>query len=111
MRTVSKKRARLMRGPRADLNRALEITPRRCDLGWRFSARNIDSGCTGRATCWHELRKRSAGGSLVNPANVLPACGPCNRFVEAEPLIARELGLVTRPGDAGWDEMSARRDG
>jgi hypothetical protein len=110
VRTTSKKRARLYRGARGELNRELTRIPRRCELGLRFWAADIDSTCSGRATCWHERRKRSAGGSIVNPANILAACAICNSFVEDHPGAARDLGLVLREGDDDWEAMSARHD-
>lgn len=109
MRSMSKKRAKVMR-TRRDLNRELDITARRCELGERFRLRGIDTGCTGRATCLHERRKRSDAGSIINRANVLPACYVCNGYVESYPILAHELGLVLRPGDWEWEAMSVRND-
>ena len=99
-----------MAGARRDLNRELELTPRRCELGDRFRSAGIDSGCGGRATCWHELRKRSGAGSIVNRANCLASCVPCNHYVENHEDEARAAGLVLRPGDEDWEDMSVRRD-
>lgn len=92
------------------MNRELEITPRRCEAGLRFRAAGIDSGCTGRATSWHELRKRSSAGSIVDRENTLPVCPSCNGYIEDHPDEAREAGLVTRSGDDAWDRTSVRND-
>ena len=68
-------------------------------------------GCTHEPSGIHELRKRSAGGSLTLLANLLPACSHCNQFVEREPEIAHSLGLVCRPGDPTWFMLGADRGG
>lgn len=61
--------------------------------------------CGGWAIGLHEIRKRSAGGSILNPANVVRTCSPCNSWVEDHPLLARQAGLVVRAGDDGFDEL------
>ena len=63
----------------------------RVDPSWRSCARY--------AIGLHELRKRSQGGSITDPANLLRCCGPCNSWVEDHPLLARQAGLVLRAGD------------
>lgn len=50
--------------------------------------------CTKRATCLHERKKRSQGGSLVDPVNLMASCTFCNGWVEDHPAMARSLGLV-----------------
>lgn len=55
----------------------------------------------------HERRKRSAGGSLTNRQNLIPACNSCNQWVENYPLEARLIGLVVRAGDDEWEELAA----
>jgi len=94
---------------RRALNAQLVASPRPCALGPGFAAHGFDV-CTGRATCWHELRKRSSAGSTVNPANLKAACLRCNDLVEIEPALARQLGFVMREGDTAWDAMSRRHD-
>ena len=42
----------------------------------------------------HELVKRSAGGSIVDPGNVVLLCNAHNTAVEDHPKEARRLGLV-----------------
>lgn len=63
--------------------------------------------CTFQAQGVHERRKRSSGGSLSTPANLMAACNRCNDWVEDRPLIAHRLGLVVRPGDPEWEELGA----
>ena len=63
-----------------------------CEIRW-------DGNCTGRATTLHELRKRSQGGSITDPANVIPACAFCNEAVEDNPTEAHRRGFVIRRED------------
>lgn len=102
LRSVSVKRAAVNRGTRAGLNAALKDTVTPCAV--RFD------GCTGRATSWHERRKRSAGGSIVDPANLVAACIHCNDAIEDHPTQARAAGWVAREGDPDWDALSKRHD-
>jgi hypothetical protein len=85
---------------RAALNQELVIAPRACQLRGPH--------CTGRATCWHERRKRSSNGSILNRLNLLAACAPCNGDVEDDPEWGRQFTL--RPGDAEWEACSAAYD-
>lgn len=80
-----------------------------CELGPVISTAVPAWPCSQRAQGLHELRKRSAGGSLTNRSNLLRACNPCNTWVEDHPTQARELGLVVRAGDPGWDELTDER--
>ena len=69
--------------------------------------------CAGRVEGLHERRKRSSGGSLVNPENLIPSCNWSNGWVEDEPRLARELFgsvLVVREGDAEWPSLGRRAD-
>lgn len=96
----SKKMATLYRAQRIPLIVAtLEQRPW-CELGPRIAQVDMAGArdCRGRASTLHELRKRSQGGSIVDPANVLPACAPCNGWVEDNPRLAAMVGLVIR-----WD--------
>lgn len=111
---VSKKRAKQSASRRAILHRypRCQIIDylRACVPFDQDQARAIDEGirdCNGRQQGLHELRKRSAGGSLDNPSNLLGACIPCNGWVERWPDLAHRLGLVVRPGDPEWDELDA----
>jgi hypothetical protein len=47
-----------------------------------------------RAQACHERQKRSAGGDLGNPANLLAACHVGNGAIETIPVQARKLGLT-----------------
>lgn len=74
---------------------------RAVDPSWR--------GCTVWPSGLHHVRKRSAAGALMNPANVLASCSACNAgWVEDNPLLAHEAGLVVREGDPEWDALGAR---
>lgn len=69
---------------------------------WRHKFAAAAAACMGEPTGIHERRKRSAVGSLTTLANLMPACTPCNQWVEAEPEAAHAVGLVVRPGDHEW---------
>lgn len=85
-----------------------ETGPVRADLRARYPFCGIASPvCTTYTEGLHERRKQSAGGSLVKPANLVPACNPCNSWVEDNPTEARSLGLAVRSGDTEWDELGA----
>jgi len=61
----------------------------------------------------HERRKRSAGGSLLNPQNLIPACNWSNGWIEDNPAAARELfgsALVVREGDSEFESLGRRSD-
>ena len=55
------------------------------------------SYCRAVATGLHEIQKRSAHPGnhdlLLDPSNLLRACGPCNTWVEDNTLLAQKLGL------------------
>jgi hypothetical protein len=72
-----------------------------CEIGYVMTLSDVDSvkkwyrtNCTGRSECVHERKKRSAGGSLVDPVNLLAACSNCNSWVEDHPALAKSMGLV-----------------
>lgn len=77
-----------------------------CELGPIIHLHDPTWPCTRRAEGLHELRKRSAGGSLTNLANLRRACNRCNGWVEDHPTVAHELGLVVRAGDTTFDELA-----
>lgn len=84
-----------------------------CLIGPLLEAAGVDVRCRRRIEGLHERRKRSAGGSLVNPENLIPACNWCNGWVEDEPADARDLfgaTLVVREGDPEWERLGARND-
>jgi hypothetical protein len=100
-----------MREQRVPLVQELVAAGFGCEVGPLLKAYGLDSShCRGRIEGLHELRKRSAGGSLTNPDNLVPACNPCNGFIEQEPGMARSLGLVILEGDPEWEALGARQD-
>lgn len=79
-----------------------------------YEVRRITDGvlaCQHEPSGLHERRKRSSQGSLTVLANLVPACSPCNGWVEDHPEIAHSLGLVVRPGDNDWFLCGEGRDG
>lgn len=90
------------------------ISDPRHAVGDRLIMGRWHARCTVRATQLHELRKRSAGGSILNRANCVQSCTECNTgFVENEPRLAQRLGLVVRQGDvtpAEWEALGSRAD-
>jgi hypothetical protein len=62
--------------------------------------RHYRSTCQITAEACHERRKRSAGGSTIDPINLLSACNPCNGWVENEPDVARSIGVSVHP----WED-------
>lgn len=59
--------------------------------------------CQRNAIGLHELLKRSHGGSITDPENLLRCCSPCNSWVEDNPTLAWRAGLVVRAGDTHDD--------
>jgi hypothetical protein len=66
----------------------------RCALCEPLRDRGVVTGCNGWADDGDEIRRRSAGGSITDPANVRPVGRPCHRWVTEHPALAREWGLV-----------------
>ena len=60
----------------------------------------IANVCDGQSVDVHELLARSAGGSIVDDANVRALCRPCHTWVGDHPLeaLARGLRLSRYPG-------------
>lgn len=88
----SAKVARLYVERRALVAEALADRPR-CELQF--------PGCWGEATCVDEIKQRSRGGSIVDPANTVPSCGPCNTYKEDHPGEAEARGLSRHSWDSG----------
>lgn len=72
-----------------------------CEIGYVLSkSRNAVANkfylnnCTNKGTVVHERKKRSQGGSLTDPDNLMACCPFCNGFVEDRPEVSRSLGLV-----------------
>lgn len=87
---VSKKRA----SETADRRRCVEDVIAR-DGGCVPALRGAPGRCGGPLTA-HELVKRSAGGSHLDPANCVACCWLHNGWIEDNPQAARDLGLVQR---------------
>lgn len=64
-----------------------------CEIRW-------DERCQLRSDCVHELRKRSQGGSILDPANLVAACHVCNGLVEDWPIQAHDRGFVLWAGES-----------
>lgn len=82
------------------MKRMLANSPK-CEVGPKLKAvlPKYDF-CTGTATCLHELKKRSAGGSITDINNVMRSCFTCNRFIEDQPSVAYQAGLVIK----SWED-------
>lgn len=108
----SDKRAKVMKEDRVPLITALVEAGFSCEICPVLE----HYGCEDHKNCHrkieglHELRKRSAGGSLVNRDNLVPACNYGNSWVEDNPALAHEWGLVVREGDPDWVRLGARND-
>lgn len=67
-----------------------ERSGRRCEI-------HVE-GCTGIATDVHEIKARSAAGSITDPANCLHCCRNCHSFTILHANAARVLGFVAPRG-------------
>ena len=65
-----------------------------CMLCGPLRAYGVETGCDGRATDADEITRRSAGGSITDPANIRPVGRACHRWIGDHPKLAREWGLV-----------------
>lgn len=54
----------------------------------------IVGACTGASVDVHEVLRRSAGGDIVDDANVRALCRPCHDWIHTHPREARRLGLL-----------------
>ena len=77
MRAVSKKRAALLRVRKKVTDQMIPICVR----------------CGKRADDAHEVVSRARGGSLTDPANIVPLCRPCHSFITDNPGAAHAEGL------------------
>lgn len=72
-----------------------------CEIGEALRAwAPYDKGCKEghdqcliASSCIHERKKRSQGGSLTDPANLMATCVPCNGWVEDHPATAWAMGV------------------
>ena len=111
----SDERSKFMKEDRVPLITALVEAGFICAIGPTLRHFGVpgSENCTVGVQGLHERRKRSAGGSLVNHQNLVPACNWCNSFIEDNPNEVRELTgdlLVVREGDAEWDVLGKRND-
>ena len=81
---VSPKRAALNRERRIVLAKLGQERGPGCEAG-------LD-GCTGRWQDGHELRRRSAGGSIIDPENIRLVCRADHEFITANPAWALANG-------------------
>lgn len=112
MKQRSTKRSAVMKDSRVPMIKGLIDDGRKCELGPILYGIGL-TGCTGEIQGIHERRKRSAGGSLTNPANLIPACHWCNGAIEDNAGLVRATTrdlLVVRQGDNEWDGLGARND-
>ena len=113
LRQRSVKRAGFMREVRAPAVAELVAAGERCRIGPVLADERLGPVCRMVVEGLHERRKRSAGGSLTNPDNLIPACNACNGWVEDFPALAREVFgsvLVVREGDVEWESLGRRAD-
>ena len=82
MRPVSKKRAAENRRRRALIARMQEDGRPSC------------VNCGAPAEDLHEVKTRARGGSISDPANVVPLCRTCHTWVTTHPLEAHAEGLL-----------------
>lgn len=58
------------------------------------------SNCRGIGVDPHEKLKRSRGGSITDPGNIMWLCRPCHDWTEDEVALATEVGMLTPSWDA-----------
>lgn len=61
---------------------------------WCAAGELLPEVCTGWAEHVHEPLTRARGGSIIDPANAVPICGACHRWVHDHPAQATALGLL-----------------
>jgi hypothetical protein len=85
---VSRKRARLLRERRKVTDAMKAEGPVLC----QFESRTI-AKCFRWADDAHEIVSRARGGSITDPANLVPLCREHHRWVTEHPLEAHAEGL------------------
>lgn len=58
-------------------------------------------GCGRLADDVHEPLTRARGGSITDPANMVPLCRPCHTEITLGPAWAYDLGLLVHSWDGG----------
>jgi hypothetical protein len=92
LRHRSKKTAKVYRDERIPLTqKMLAEAGYQCGIRW-------DDRCRGQADALHEILPRGRGGSIVDEANCVPACNPCNEAVSSNPAEAEKRGLLRKSG-------------
>ena len=92
LKPVSKKRRDENKQRRVNLHAAFGEHPR-CVLCEPLRAHGVETGCSGMADDGDEILRRSAGGSITDPANVRPVGRPCHRWATEHPAEMRAWGL------------------
>lgn len=121
----SPKRAVHMATERRPAVEAAITAGRTCEVCPVLERLGIETHCQQQIGGIHERRKSGAGGSRVNPDNLIPACNWGNERIESvvdvtEPSPENPLGgerwrvehseLVVREGHPDWDRLSKRHD-
>lgn len=99
LRPMSKKRAKENRERRQILHDRYGQNPRcvGCEPLARLGVTSATTGCTGWASDGHEIVRRSRGGSITDPDNVLPLGRGCHDYVTLHDDVAVAAGLSARP--------------
>lgn len=96
----SAKRAKYYREVRIPLVQKILSDHPWCQAGQLIE--DPDHQCQGRSMDVHERKKRSQGGSLEDPHNLLAVCRLCHGWIDAHPAHSYDLGLLIH----GWDEVT-----
>ena len=67
------------------------------------------AGCTMTPSDVHEIVPRSAGGSILDPANVLALCRPCHHYITVNPAFGYEHGFLAHSWSNSADLVAAQR--
>jgi hypothetical protein len=97
MRRVSKKRASVNRERRRVILERWGRYPK-CEGCVPLRALGVTTGCDGWATDAHEILSRARGGSITDPANILPLGRLCHDYVSTHPREAERAGLSRSAG-------------
>lgn len=101
IRRRSKKREAYYRDTRRPLvEKMLKGTPV-CEAGPVIWVAGYDSKCQRVAVDVHERKRRSQGGSLEDPVNLMRVCRLCHGWIDAHPAVSYHLGLLVK----SWDEV------